>query len=80
LASIRIRPRVIISAEQWLGQEIEGAKVIEVEDYGLFLILDGEEPTINYMAGNGDWVITGYTGNRFVCPADKFHERYEVQV
>lgn len=77
MASVSIRPRLIISAEQWLGQEIEGCEVVGGYD-GYPFILRFQYGATYWTAGMGDWVVTGHGGARFVCKADAFHERYEV--
>ena len=63
---------IVVEAEHWFGQPIEGCKVIS--DYALAIpTLEGE-----MIAQRGDWIITGVKGEKYPCKPDIFDMTYEL--
>jgi hypothetical protein len=64
---------IIIDAEQWNGQEIDGLKIRANGSYGYIETLEG-----GHIVDKGDWVITGIKGEKYPCKPDIFEETYEI--
>jgi hypothetical protein len=64
---------IIIEAEQWFkGKEIDG--VIDAGNWKPFIeTLEG-----NMLVAEGDWIITGISGEKYPCKADIFEKTYEL--
>lgn len=70
---------IVIEAEQWLGQEIDGLVWRE-------FIPEGDRPLralgIQTLEGfmevrHGDWIITGVKGEKYPCKDNIFQMTYE---
>ena len=80
MSKYRKKP-VIIEAEQYDGQAIDGVCILL--DTGILHFIGGpDEPHIHTIEGvhqicKGDWIITGVKGERYPCKPDIFEETYE---
>ena len=63
---------IIIDAEKWEGQEIEGMKIKAGGVYGYIETLEG-----GHIVDKGDWGITGVNGEKYPCKPDIFEKTYE---
>lgn len=66
---------VVIEAEQWTGQNIEGCTIISDVQYPMRLCI----PTLegDMIASLGDWVIIGVKGEKYPCKDEIFRLTYE---
>ena len=63
---------VVIEAEQWNGQEVDGVTIRSGGVYGYIETLEG-----GHIVDKGDWVITGVKGEKYPCKPDIFELTYE---
>lgn len=64
---------IVIEAEQWNGQEIEGMTIRAKGAYGYIETLEG-----GHIVDKGDWVITGINGEKYPCKPEIFEKTYEI--
>ena len=73
----RKRPHVVEAEQWWLGKQIEGLTegvymFGTTKYFGALLTEEGYQGV-----HEGDYVVTGVKGERYVCPKDVFDMSYE---
>lgn len=64
---------VVIEAEQWFpGRKVDG---VEEKAGGVYATIETLEGL--HIVSDGDWIITGVTGEKYPCKPDIFAKTYE---
>ena len=74
----RKRPHVVEAEQWWIGKRIEGLTegsymFRDTKYFAMFLTDDGYQGV-----HEGDYVVTGVKGERYVCPQEVFDMSYEL--
>ncbi len=76
MAKYRRKP-IIVKAEQWFnGKKINGVCDCAMKEFGRGFHVHTLEGTLT--VSEGDWIITGITGEKYPCRPDIFDKIYEL--